>query len=627
MTARNALTPQHRGADGDAGGGSGAGASYGSGSASRESGVKPEATTGRSLPDADAAADPDGRPGADADDFIADVIAAAAADRAPREAAADVLRLLVMRLGMDAGAFFLVRDDGAAEVLAVYGRTRRRGYPYPLVDGGHPRVAPLLHGVALTELDARAADLPPGLLDVASPRWSQIVLAAAEAGGTVAGLLQLSRRRPQPIDDRTRRVLRAAGHILAMAARNEALSTASERSAAVLETAYAVSRTISRSLDLERTFKLIAVNAARLVRGAHCLLFELDVQSGDLVAVASSEEDDEALVGLCMRLDDGSAFAGRTGGHLQIAVEELVWGAGMGTDLRQALSMRTALFLPMLAQNQPIGSLVLFSPTRARPFAAADVALAEEVAEQAAIAIHNARLYRDLAGSRARVESLLGRVTRVREHERRSLAAIVHDDILQSVIGAVYKLEAAVDDLPAETRPQLDEAIAVLRSAVDEARRVISDLRPPALEGLSLAAALRALADRADSLGPAKVGISIDDSLRMEPGPAAAIYRIAREAITNAQRHAAARHVWVSLLDAAAAERPAVCLTVRDDGDGFDAERCREEGHYGLTLMDEQAAFAGGSLELRSAAGAGTVVEVCIPLTAAPAADGAPREV
>ncbi|MBM3146642.1 MAG: hypothetical protein FJ000_01965 [Actinobacteria bacterium] len=267
MTARNALTPLQRSAAGAAVGGSGTGASR-----------------------VAVAAGDDG-------DHIADVIAAAAADRAPREAAADVLRLLVTRLSMDASAFFLVRDDGVADVLAVYGRTRRRGYPYPLVDGGHPLVAPLLHGVAVTELDARAADLPTGLLDVASPRRGQIVLAAAEAGGTVAGLLQLSRRRPQPIDDRTRRMLRAAGHVLAMAARNAALSTASERSAAVLETAYAVSRTISRSLDLERTFKLIAVNAARLVRGARCLLFELDVLSGDLVAVASSEEDDEALVG------------------------------------------------------------------------------------------------------------------------------------------------------------------------------------------------------------------------------------------------------------------------------------------------------------------------------------------
>ncbi len=598
MTARNALTALHRRAGADAAGGSGAGAS-------RESKA----------------------PGNDGD-FIADVIAAAAADRAPREAAADVLRLLVTRLGMDAGAFFLVRDDGAADVLAVYGHTRRRGYPYPLVDGGHPQVAPLLHGVTLTELDSRAADLPSGLLDVASPRWGQIVLTAAEAGGAVAGLLQLSRRRPQPIDDHTRRLLRAAGHVLAMAARNEALSTASERSAAVLETAYAVSRTISRSLDLERTFKVIAVNAARLVRGARCLLFELDVQSGDLIAVASSEDDDEALVGLRLRLDDGSAVTGRSGGHLQIAVEDLVWGAGMGPDLRRALSMRTALFLPMLAQNEPIGSLVLFSPTRARPFAAADIALAEEVAEQAAIAIHNARLYRDLAGSRARVESLLGRVTRVREHERRSLAAIVHDDILQSVVGAVYKLEAAVDDLPAETRPQLDEAIAVLRSAVDEARRVISDLRPPALEGLSLSAALRALVDRADSLGPAKVGVAVDDRLDLEPAAAAAIYKITREAVTNAQRHAGARHVWVTLRDATAGERGAVRLTIRDDGSGFDAERCRTEGHYGLALMDEQAAFAGGSLELRSAAGAGTVVEVCIPLAAAPAGDGqATREV
>lgn len=555
-------------------------------------------------------------------DLIAAVVAAAAGDRAPREAVADVLRLLVEGLRADSGAFFVVRDDGTAEVLAAYGRTRRRGYPYPPAECGHPLVAGLLRGGGLLDLEG-GADLPVALQAVACPRCEQVVVAPAEAGGAVAGLLQLSRRRRRPLDDAQRRTLRSAGHVLAMAARNQALSTETERSAAVLETAYAVSRAISRSLDLEDTFKVIAVNAARLARGTRCLLFELEAASGDLVAVASSEEDDTALQGLRLRFDDDPEAPGVFGRHLQVAVEDLVWGAGMGPDLRRSLAMRTALFLPMLAQNETIGSLVLFSPSRARPFATADIALAEEVAEQAAIAIHNARLYRDLERSQARVEALLGRVTRVREHERRSLAAIVHDDILQSVIGAVYKLEAAVDDLPPEARPQLGQAIAVLRSAVDEARGVISDLRPPALEGLGLPAALRTLADRAGSLGPARVGVEIDDGLDVDPGAAAAVYKIAREAITNAQRHAAARHVWVSLRGTSVEGGRYASLVVRDDGVGFEAERRLDEGHYGLTLMDEQAAFAGGSLELRSHPGAGTTVVVLVPLTAGRGAGGA----
>jgi signal transduction histidine kinase len=559
-------------------------------------------------------------------DLLAQAVAAASGEQTPREAAAAILKLLVERLDLDAGAFFVVRDDRSAEVLAAYGRTRQRGFPYPRLDGTAAPVAPLFHGVPHLEVRS-PSDLPPALAAVACRPPAQVLLAAARAGDDVTGLLQLSAREARPLDEAVLQVVHLAAGILALDARNQLLSTETERSATILETAYAVSRAISRSLDLERTFKLIAVNAARLVRGTRCLLFELDPEGGDLVAVASSEDDDEPLLGLRLRFDGGRlaprpASAAGQGDDvprkpLQIAVEDLVWGAGVGAELRGALAMRTALFLPMLAQNELIGSLVLMAPRRAEPFPDDDVALAEEVAEQAAIAIHNARLYRDLAHSQARIEALLGRVTRIREHERRSLAGIVHDDILQSVVGVVYKLEAALDDLPPDAQPQLAEAIGVLRSAVDEARHVISDLRPPALEGLGLAAALQALVDRADSMGPAKVGAEVDRGMDLEPGTATALYKIAREAITNAQRHAHAQHVWVLLAEAGVDGRRCARLVVRDDGRGFAAAGPDDrppEGHYGLSMMEEQATFAGGSLRLVARPGEGTTVEAVVPL-------------
>jgi len=553
--------------------------------------------------------------------LVTDVVAAVAGDPTPREAAHAVLQLLVERLRMDAGAFLVRRDDGVVELLSAFGRTRRRGYPYPPVDGREGGVAPLLRGVETVEELESAAPLPEGLQAVACPRASQVVLVPAVAGGVAGGLVQLSRRDRAPLDDDARRSLVAAGRVLALTAQNQLLSTASERSATVLESAYAVSRAISRSLDLERTFRVIAVNAARLVRGTRCLLLELDAASGDLVAVASSEDDDRALLGLRLRFDGQSARAGLAGRHLEIAVEDLVWGAGMGPELRDALAMRTALFLPMLAQNELIGSLVLFSPRHAHRFRPEDVALAEEVAEQAAIAIHNARLYRDLAGTQERIEALLERVTRVREHERRSLATIVHDDILQSVVGAVYKLEASVDDLPPGARPQLEEAIAALRSAVEEAREVISDLRPPALEGLGLSAALRAAATRAAGLGPAAVEVELDDGLDVGAGTATALYKIAREALVNAQRHAGAAHVRLRLRVVGGEEaRPvsgergrALLLRVADDGAGFAVGEDTVDRHYGLAMMEEQATFAGGTFRLRSEPGRGTVVEALLP--------------
>jgi signal transduction histidine kinase len=94
-----------------------------------------------------------------------------------------------------------------------------------------------------------------------------------------------------------------------------------------------------------------------------------------------------------------------------------------------------------------------------------------------------------------------------------------------------------------------------------------------------------------------------------------ALYLVAREALHNASRYSNAGHVWIRLAYRAGSSGPgAVSLQVHDDGRGFVADGVDREGHFGLTMMGEQAALAGGELSLDSSAGGGTRIEVVVPL-------------
>jgi two-component system, NarL family, sensor kinase len=547
-------------------------------------------------------------------DAVSRMVWLASGDLMPKDATSEILRLLSERLDLDAAAYFELRDFRSTRLLAAYGSTKRRGHPYPPIDCEHPLLASLLDGVPLIELMASEGEaLPPGVEDVCVRGAARIILLPSSAHGEPRGILVLSSVATRGSDASALHTMRVAAHLLGLVTHDEHLSLESERSSAVMETAYAVARTISRSLDVDDTFEVVAKNAARLVHGSRCLLFELDGESGDLVAVASSQVGGVDLRGVRLRLDGQVAAEMRLRRHLQMAVEELVWSAPVPPEVRRGLQMRTALLLPMLAHDHLIGALVLLSSRRSRPLSPRDIALAEEVADQAAAAIHNARLHEDLTLSRQRVEALIARMARMRENERRDLAGVVHDDLVQTVVGSIYMLEGVCDDLPLAARPALLEAIATLQTAVSEARHIIADLRPPALEGLGLPTALGMLVDRADAQGPAEVDLRIETIPELAPDKASALYRIAREALVNAQHHAQASRVSVTATSVLVADGPGVRLEIRDDGLGWVEEPEPALDHFGIAMMEEQATLAGGSLDVTSAPDEGVIVVAIIP--------------
>ena len=196
--------------------------------------------------------------------------------------------------------------------------------------------------------------------------------------------------------------------------------------------------------------------------------------------------------------------------------------------------------------------------------------------------------------------------------ERNRLARDLHDTLAHSLAAIAVQLEALRTLLahdPGAARGTVDDLLHLARSGLDDSRQAIQALRTDRLETLGLVGAVR------DMLQPfqARTGIQVDLSVAgQEPDltgeEAQALFRIAEEALSNVELHAAARQVAVRL--AFGSDR--IDLEIQDDGVGFDPTAV-DRSRYGLTGMQERAAMIGAKLEVSSRSDGGTRVWCTVP--------------
>jgi len=191
--------------------------------------------------------------------------------------------------------------------------------------------------------------------------------------------------------------------------------------------------------------------------------------------------------------------------------------------------------------------------------------------------------------------------------ERNRLARELHDTLARSLAGLTVQLEALRTLLahdPAAAQQAADDILALARRGLEESRQAIQSLRADPVETLGLVSALQDML-RAFQ---ARTGVQTDLSVAgqkpdLTDDEAQSLFRIAEEALTNVERHAAARQVTVRL--AFGADR--IDLVIQDDGAGFDPAGV-DHGRYGLTGMRERAAMIDAALEVNSRPGGGTQV-------------------
>ena len=202
------------------------------------------------------------------------------------------------------------------------------------------------------------------------------------------------------------------------------------------------------------------------------------------------------------------------------------------------------------------------------------------------------------------------RVLAAQEAERVGIARDLHDEVGQLLTGVLLHLDSIADTTP-EHREEIDEAKQAVRRALDEVRRISSELRPEMLEQLGLVSALTELTTTFGKVSGICVERRLDPSLpKLQPDTELAVYRIAQESLTNVARHSQAGRVSVALESGS----DSVVLRVVDDGRGFDTSTPDEHG--GLRSMRERALLVGGALAITQATDGGVEVrlEVATPV-------------
>jgi signal transduction histidine kinase len=267
--------------------------------------------------------------------------------------------------------------------------------------------------------------------------------------------------------------------------------------------------------------------------------------------------------------------------------------------------MSDFLGMPVRDGDETLAALFLANkrrhgPAAGRGFTEEDEELLSILAQHAAIALTNARLY-----ERSRELSIV--------EERSRLAHELHDAVSQKLFSLRLTAQAAaalVDRDPARAKGELRQVSALAAEAADELRAAVVELRPAALDEDGLVHTLRTQIQVLDRVHAARVTF---DSCAVRALPAAqeeALLRVAQEALHNALRHSGGDRVDVSLVR----RGQGAVLSVTDNGAGFEPRAVRRAGrHLGLVSMRHRASGVGGRLSVESAPGQGTTIEMEVP--------------
>lgn len=226
------------------------------------------------------------------------------------------------------------------------------------------------------------------------------------------------------------------------------------------------------------------------------------------------------------------------------------------------------------------------------------------------MAAHVAELEAYRSGARA----LAARILSAQEAERVRVSRELHDDTGQALTLILVRLQL-IENMTrdAEVRHELAELRELVVDTLDGVRRLAVQLGPSILEDLGLRSGLEWLADRVREDTGLQVEFTVDcDDANVPPTTAIALFRVAQEALTNVVRHARASRAEMRLAEADGH----LTLTVSDDGVGFDVDeaRARPTASVGLFGMAERVALVGGTIEVLSRNGAGTRVDVRVPV-------------
>jgi len=202
------------------------------------------------------------------------------------------------------------------------------------------------------------------------------------------------------------------------------------------------------------------------------------------------------------------------------------------------------------------------------------------------------------------------------EGERKALARDLHDQVIQDLLSFNYRLEEVESkETPETLQVELASIRNGIRKMIGDLRQLCSDLRPPTIDSHGLPAAIRSFAHEWAERSGIDLQLDIDLALGRLPEPIElSVFRIVQEGLINVRKHAAARHVELSLQRTATAS---LLVRLEDDGQGLptppDLASLSANKHFGLVGISERVALLGGTMKIESPTTGGVILQVEIP--------------
>lgn len=367
-----------------------------------------------------------------------------------------------------------------------------------------------------------------------------------------------------------------------------------------------IAQALNREVDLPQALQVTLAQVAELLDLQTGWIWLLREDTGDSYLAAAQNlppalaSAPRRMEGSCYCLDTFRAGDLDGAANVNVITCSRLNGLVNGTD-----GLRYHASIPLYAHGKKLGVLNVASADW-RELTPQDLRLLYTVGDLVSIAIERARLFAQSVEFGA-------------AEERNRLAREIHDTLAQGLTAIALQLETAdalLNGPGTEAGTQrigqvIDQALALTRANLEEARRSVLDLRAAPLEGRTLAQALATLALQQEQ-SQRNLRVKFDVTGENRPLPVhieAGLYRIAQEALTNITRHAEARHVRLHL--ATLPDRAQ--LIIQDDGRGFDPSQIPPD-RYGLIGMNERAKLLGGRFDVHSSPGAGTRIQVVILL-------------
>ena len=353
----------------------------------------------------------------------------------------------------------------------------------------------------------------------------------------------------------------------------------------LLVSLHRVAQTLPASLDIEQVLTSTVSRLRALIDCDVAAVLLRDEASGTWTVAASEG------AALPKTLTDGELprpLAASTSSSVASLVVSLGPGEGLGPDILS----RSGLYAPLRARGALLG-LVAVEQHEPGFYGRRDLRILDGFVEPAAVAIDNARWF-------ARLRTIGA------DEERVRIARDMHDSVGQSLAFVAFKLDrltGMADD------PKMHEELSVLRTEVrgvlTEVRDTLCDLRTEVTDARGLVETLEEFLERVAARADFEVSFQHDSTGRLPLVQEREVWRIAHEAVTNAEHHARATHLRVRWQ----CDGTSATLTVADDGRGFSPGAAGRADSYGLQGMRERADAIGARLEIESEPFVGTVIE------------------